>query len=503
MQDDALLVHRPEEQVARSLDDLVALGVRDIRVTAAWNTLAPAPDSETVPLGFSPGNPDAYEFARFGPLDRLVRLATARGIDVLMDVGFYAPRWATSDAPDERRPRQDIDPIAFAAFAAMLARRYSGTYRDLPRVSRFSLWNEPNHNAFLLPQWRRENGRFVPASPVRYRRMVRVAYPAVKAVQPGATVLVGGTSSTGSYSGRGTGPVPPLRFLRDLACVDRRLRPLRTAGCRDFKPLPGDGWSHHPYSLRTLPDAMPASAERDDVPLGALGRLTTTLGRLVAAGRLSPGLAQVFITEYGYESNPPSRLQRWTAGDQALFLAWSEYLAWRHPAVRSFAQFLIRDTPPAPLPVSASVRRPYGDWGSGLFFANGRPKLARIAFSAGLYVRNASRGRALVWGHLRNDRGVQTISLERRARSGAPWVAVPTTLPGRTVPAMSFSTQPDGVFQRIAPGGRGARYRIRYGPGRLEASISFRGLNVPLRRAPAPPGSPEGSVGNAGRPDIP
>ncbi len=75
-------------------------------------------------------------------------------------------------------------------------------------------------------------------------------------------------------------------------------------------------------------------------------------------------------------------------------MPWGEYLAWRVPTVRSFAQFLLRDLPPGRERVGASRRRPFGEWYSGLEFTDGRPKPAMDAFRAGLFVR---RGRS-AWG---------------------------------------------------------------------------------------------------------
>jgi len=60
-------------------------------------------------------------------------------------------------------------------------------------------------------------------------------------------------------------------------------------------------------------------------------------------------------------------------GDQARFLAWSEYLAWRNPAVKLFAQFLLRALPPRPGP---TARDRWADFQSGLRTVDGRPKPA-------------------------------------------------------------------------------------------------------------------------------
>ena len=82
----------------------------------------------------------------------------------------------------------------------------------------------------------------------------------------------------------------PLTFLREMACVDERLRAAEAARVpRTSRPLPGDGWSHHPYSLDLAPwqpDPRP-----DNVRMADLDRLTSLLHRLHEAGRTRDGPA--------------------------------------------------------------------------------------------------------------------------------------------------------------------------------------------------------------------
>src|SRR5204862_4839532 len=59
-------------------------------------------------------------------LDAAVRAIRGGGLRVLMDIGFWAPRWATTDPGP--RARANIDPQAFGDYAAAVARRYSGAF---------------------------------------------------------------------------------------------------------------------------------------------------------------------------------------------------------------------------------------------------------------------------------------------------------------------------------------------------------------------------------------
>ena len=497
LQDDAQLLHGDDDQVREALTTIKELGADRVRLTAGWSVLTRDADSGQRP-SFDATDPAAYEQERWRELDRAVRMAAELGLGVMIDVGFWAPTWAAADggAP---RARTGVDPAAFADFSVAVARRYSGEFappagpaldlvpaRDaafldqllgtpprtarsvvapapgpLPRVDLFTLWNEPNHPGFLKPQWRRVRGRLVAASPHLYRAMVAAAYPAIKAQRPDAKVLVGATSALGDHSGRGVDGVPPLRFVRELACVDRRLRPRRTGACRGFARVPGDGWSHHPYSLNVAPGTRGA-AGRDDARIGELDRLTALLGRLAARRRLARGLRTVYVTEYGYETRTP----RFAPAEQARFLTWAEYLAWRNPRVRTFAQFLLRDVPRAG---AASKRRALGQWESGLLFADGRPKPAALAFRAGLHAERGARGLRL-WGRVRGAE-IARGWLEAR-RPGGPWRKVATRPTKGGAATTSFLVRRGAVVDRTSRPRSAARWRLVVrSAGRVTASV--------------------------------
>ena len=106
---------------------------------------------------------------------------------VLLTVTSPAPRWATSNkkAPYITRP----DDKDFQEFMTAVARHYGS------QVSLFSIWNEPNHPAFLLPQW---NSNGTPASPRIYRGLYQAGYAGLQAgglAHP--RVLFGETAPTG------------------------------------------------------------------------------------------------------------------------------------------------------------------------------------------------------------------------------------------------------------------------------------------------------------------
>lgn len=398
LQDDGFSLFSPQT-LRGFVGALRWLGVDQLRVSAEWKIEAPRPNSKTRPRGFRAGDPRAYRSPGMRALDAAVRAAASAGLGVIIDPAFSAPRWATSDRATKASAAAayytNINVHAAAVWEAMLARRYSGHFVPagqrvpLPRVRTFTLWNEPNDGGYLGPQWRAG----VPVSADWYRRLVELAYPAIKRVAPHATVLVGNTSAGGTdYQAKGIG-VPPLEFVRRLACVDSRLAPLRRGACAHFRMIPADGYAHHPYERSSPP--WVASSAADLVQTGDLAKLQALLDALVARHRLAPGAKHLWLTEQGYESDGELSDRPWTEAQQAQFNAISEYLAWRDPQVVSFSQFLLRDTRTAEtLALRARSRDPHallvGTWTTGLIRQDARPKPALWMFRAPIVVRDIS-----------------------------------------------------------------------------------------------------------------
>ena len=386
VQDDAELLHRPPAQIARTLDALRTLGTDWVRVTAGWDAVEPRRGS-----------------FNWSPLDRLHREATDRGLALNIDIAFNRPAWARW--------------TDYAAFAEQVARRY-------PDAAAFTVWNEPNLGVFLRPQWRPDGS---PLSPDVYRRMLYSAVPRIRDAAPDAKVLIGATSSTGETHGTGDTRMAPLTFLRALTCVE----PADTPACRGYKPLPGDGWSHHPYSQEFAPwqhDPKPGTARMAD-----LGRL---IGELHAERDRFQGPMPVYLTEYAYQTNPPDPTWHVTPDEQARYLGEDEEIARSHPEVRSVAQFLVRDLPPSPGKTPAER---WGDYQSGLLFADGRPKPALYAFGLPLTVHRAGPGRVTLWGLDRRGPGHVTV------QAG-----------GRTV--ADLHTRADGTFTTTVAADPGATF---------------------------------------------
>ena len=346
VQDDTVLLRSGPAARAAALDELRALGVDVVRVNLVWRELDARPE-------------------RWADAEDLAATASARGMRLLATLTTPAPRAAAPNRPGTRPGTYRPDPAGFAAFAAEAAIR-------LPADTWFSLINEPNSPNQLMPQ--HQDGR--PASPALYRRLVNAAMPALA----GRRVLLGEQLGIARRSRAQGAPVAPRAFLRGFLCLDGRDRPLR---CADPpRRLDVAGWAVHPYYPPAGPLLRPRRA--DTLLPGTVGRLLPTLDAGARHGRLARRI-DLWDTEQGSQSNPPDRLFGAPLSRQAANVNTSEWIAWRTPRVRSFAQYLLRD----------DLLR--DGFQSGLRFTDGRAKPALAAFRWALHARRTGRRRAEVW----------------------------------------------------------------------------------------------------------
>ena len=118
------------------------------------------------------GQPD------FGELDRMVYHALGGGLNVLFSV-VTSPVWSRADGRSNGPPDNLAD---YAAFVGALAARYRG------QVRAYEIWNEQN----LAIEW---GGGRINAG--QYVELLKAAYTAIKAADPGAIVVSGALTPTG------------------------------------------------------------------------------------------------------------------------------------------------------------------------------------------------------------------------------------------------------------------------------------------------------------------
>jgi hypothetical protein len=297
-------------------------------------------------------NDPAYNWDTY---DRTVRFAVVNGMQPVFSI-LGTPPWANSAKGWNVAPTNARD---LRLFAVAAQRRYSGTFVNadgvtLPRVSRWLAWNEPNNPVFLKPQFRRTRTVWTIQSGRDYAKICNAVVQGVKFAQRSSKVACGATSPRGNNNPNSSRPsVSPLAFARAM----------KAGGARGF-----DAYAHHPYN------GSPAETPTTKPPPGQRGQPPTaiTLGNfdlLVAeVNRLYQKRVRFWITEYGYQTNPPDRIAGVTPAKQAAYLIQAVAYARRHPQVDVFLWFLLRD------------EARLGGWQSGLTTVDGRRKPSFNAF---------------------------------------------------------------------------------------------------------------------------
>jgi len=368
-------------------------GATFVRVMLNWNEVAPV--GEVKPADFVARDP-ADPLYRWAELDRQVRAAAVRGLAPLVYVQA-APLWAQSG--QKLRPNDGPvrpNPAALGDFATAAASRYSGSFGGLPRVRHWQVWNEPNLNIQLMPQFTGDT----PVSADLYRSMVNAMAGAVHAVHRDNVVVAGGLAPFGGDSNDPSGGnVPNQERVRPMEFMRRLLA----------KRVEFDVWSHHPY---TYGGPTHKAFHKNDVSLGDLDKMTSLLKTAERRGQIkSRGKVEFWVTEFSYDSQPadpkglpPALHARWVS--EALYRMWSD-------GVSLVTWFLIRDEP-----------FPQGMFQSGFYTKDDRPKLALRAFRFPFVAFWAKNGSISYWG--RTPAGVKkSVVIEQKA---GKWrrVAVPT-----------------------------------------------------------------------------
>ena len=316
---------------AENLRTASLTGASVIHTTATWAQLAP-----TKPAVAANGDDPAY---RLNDLDELVFQSSLYGLRVMINV-TGTPKWANGGKAPNVMPKRLGD---LTTFTRMLATRYNGrTGHGV--VSLWSVWNEPNIQLFLTPQF---VGKKI-VGPANYAKIYRAAYTGIKAGNPAAKVAIGETSARGRDKPLPgvSGAVAPGTFARLLA---------------QQKGLKFDAWAHHPYP--TSPNLPPLQKVRyPNVTLSTLPKFESDLKKFFHRS------VPIWITEYSHETKP-AEPHGVTFATQAQYAKQALTIAKNDPNVQMFIWFVYRDSAGNP-------------WQSGLFSQNGAKKPAYNAFSA-------------------------------------------------------------------------------------------------------------------------
>ena len=325
------------------------LHVQEIRVNLYWG--GPQGVATRRPANATNPNDPAYDWTLY---DRTVNYAAQDGVHVLFSI-YGTPSWANGGKGMNVAPTRATD---LRNFALAAAKRYGGAWpgadgRLLPPVKEWLAWNEPNNPIFLTPQYKKTSKGWTIESAVSYAKICNAIYSGVHATLLGSErVACGGTAPRGNNDPSSSRPsVSPLAFLRAV----------KKAGLKTF-----DAWAHHPYYAgpNDQPTTKPVSAKgapSTAVTLGNIGDLISLVTQLY-------GNKRIWITEYGYQTNPPDKLFGVSYAKQALYLKEAFAIARKNPRIDMMLWFLLRDEPSL------------AGWQSGLITAGGKRKPSFNAF---------------------------------------------------------------------------------------------------------------------------
>jgi hypothetical protein len=337
---------------------LKALNAQVLRVNMYWGGTQWAVSRGAKPTDpTDPGDP-AYDWSLY---DRLMRYAATYHVKVVFSI-LFTPKWANGG---KARTFGPTNPSDLEDFASAAAQRYSGTYippswqqlptlesptDPLPAVKFWTAWNEPNNPVFLTPQYTRSGGKWVVASAVSYAKICNAIYTGIHSVGvSGEKVACGVTAPKGNDApATSRASVDPLSFL--IAA--------KKAGMKRF-----DVYAHHPYyaAPSESPSYVPTGKTARRIQMGNINLLLAEISKLY-------GPKHLWITEYGYQTNPPDASFGVSWAKQAAYLTQAYAMARANPRIDMFLWFLIKDEPSL------------GGWQSGLETAAGKKKPAWNAF---------------------------------------------------------------------------------------------------------------------------
>ena len=183
----------------------------------------------------------------------------------------------------------------------------------LPAVKLWAAWNEPNNPVFLQPQYRYVGGKWVIQSAIDYARICEAVYAGVHAARvSGDKVACGLTAPRGNNNpGEPRASVAPLTFLKAV----------HAAGLKHF-----DAWAHHPYYVS--PSETPSSKPNSATAV-TLGNIQTLIDQVTKYYGRKP----IWITEYGYQTNPPDAFFGVSWAKQAAYLTQAFAIARKNPRI--------------------------------------------------------------------------------------------------------------------------------------------------------------------------
>jgi hypothetical protein len=341
LQDDSELLGDRGESPEEAMREIRSLGVDVIRTNVVFYRVYKRINDRSKPAGFDTSNPSEPLYD-WGQIDRIVRLAKENGVKLLFTVTGPGPHWTSeqpsrckSSTPCTWRPKAS----EFGAFVAAVAKRYRG------KADWYSLYNEPNLKEWISPEIKRTRFGIVDIGGIYYRKLWTAGYKSIAKYDPAlrGKVLFGEVAAISN----------PLEMLGATLCLDYRtgrafrgkLRTLHKCSKRPAKLNIG-GYAVHPYNFGAF--GTPRTELGRTRPAALIQAHMPRLHRFMdqaARARRAPGGRGIFITEFGYQTNPPDRFSNVSPKEQAQYLNESERLFYGDRRIKTVAQYQLVDVP--------------------------------------------------------------------------------------------------------------------------------------------------------------
>ena len=358
----------------------------------------------------------------------------------------------------------------FEQLAQAVATRYKG------QVEYYSLWNEPNLEHYLYPQWSRAGRSTIDLGGKMLRELWTSGYRGITAADPAVKdkVLFGETAAISS----------PMDTLYAALCLNQSGRPYKQGRTRRLM-----GCNKPSQAAHRGPGRAPVQQGRGGLGVHALGHQGLHVHGLHQPGhpraaprpssyRRIPRGRGVYITEFGFQSNPPDKKGLSLRG-HARALNESDRLFYGDKRIRAVAQFELYDVPEL---------KDDDVYNTGLRTQAGKLKPSWGAYRMPLVVTKLSANQVEVWGQVRpaNDRTQVALFAARKgakfARIGAPRTNASGYFKLRVRAARR--SQPALPHHLGEPQRRDVPQPHRHAPG--PGSSTARSLNAGATRPPGP-----------------
>jgi hypothetical protein len=449
LQDDREFLGQTGEDLDAAANELENLGVDILRTNVNFNKVYRTPRDRKKPSDFVTNDPTNSHYD-WGAIDRLVSLAKANNVRVLMTITGPGPFFSSESPSRCRKLPCTYKPKTseFEGFAAAVAKRYRG------QADYYAIWNEPNiGKTWLTPRYAKRRGvGTIDYAAAKYRQLYLAGYKSIARFDPARKnrVLFGETAAISK----------PIPFLRAALCLDSRGNPFRgrrakAQGCSGrVKKINTLGIAHHPYNQGGNGTPRSKSRTSSSASIAYTPRLVRMIDGAARRGRVARGRG-VYMTEFGYQSNPPDRISNVSPTEQGQYINESDRLLYGASRVKWVAQYELTDVPQQ------------DQFNSGLRYVGGKRKPAYEAYRMPIVVTRRSANSVEVYGQIRPG-GSSTVAIQAQA-SGGQFTTV-----------RNVRTNSRGVFRLNVS--RKSAFRLKW---RLSALSPLTGESITSRTAKA------------------